>query len=96
MNKFTKEQKEGMGHLMDWFENIHHHQPMLYFTYEGYLNARAGRIVQWLSSKMTDEGYSDDGRVVLNALRLIYVLNRNKGGSDALITEIKVEGNAVV
>lgn len=91
MYKFTPQQKEGMGHLIDWYTIIAVSQPDLVFRYSPYLYTPAKQIVGWLESRIEGDGYDEPIKGVLNAIREFYVVNRGKGGSDELVSEIDRE-----
>jgi hypothetical protein len=87
---YTKEQKRGMIILRDWLWEIHFHSPNRKIISKGHINASAGILSEWVTTRLTESTYSKDTKGILNLLRELYKLNKGKTALniDSFIWEI--------
>ena len=85
---YTKEQKAGMIILRDWLWEIHLHSPNVKIISKGHINASAGILSEWVTTRITESTYSKDSKGILNLLRELYKLNKGKSVDESFIWEI--------
>ena len=85
---YTKEQKAGMIILRDWLWEIHLHSPNVKIISKSHINASAGILSEWITTRLTESTYSKDSKGILNLLRELYKLNKGKSVDESFIWEI--------
>ena len=85
---YSKEQKAGMIVLRDWLWEIHLHLPNRKIISKGHINASAGILSEWVTTRLTESTYSKKTKRILNLLRELYRLNKGKSVDESFVWEI--------
>lgn len=78
-HKFNKEQEDGLVTIIEWLEWV---KDTMYrtdvFTYQSILQAKPGRLMEFLVGLHRKGQYDEYDQRILNAIRTFYLMNKGK------------------